>query len=475
MTRIVARVADQMDAESCRRYFGNPSLLTWRGKRLEVRVSSRFMADLLLRRYGTALTEAARVESGEPDAGVEFVVETAPIPADPGEARPSAPAEQRSADRPRVQSRRQQWASLDDFVVGESNRLAHNAAMAISTPDSSSILRLFVHGQCGLGKTHALQGTARRFKELNPAAIVRYTTGEAFTNEFIAAVRAGPAACEKFRRQYRAVDLLCIDDVHFLANKQATQSELLHTFDAIDLSGARVVLASDGHPRQISRFSEALVSRFMAGMVVEIRPPERELRERLVRRIAQRRGLPMEEAAVKAIAELAGPPAARTPASIRELEGMVTRVEAVWRLMPASDAGTVATSIGLVTVRTALLGDSGAASGRPRRPVRVAHIILAACEMLGVEKEDFTGRGRHKRVVLARSIVSHLARRLTTASFPEIAREMGRPNHSTIVTAVQRFEGQLAAGSAAGLESDLAGVSLTELCDRIGTQAAAMV
>src|SRR5262249_7964579 len=157
--------------------------------------------------------------------------------------------------------------------------------------------------RCGLGKTHLLQGVARRLQEVRPSAVVRYTTGEAFTNEYIAAVRAGSGKCEQFRRAYRGVGLLCIDDVHFLANKQATQGELLHTFDAIDLSGARVALASDEHPRMVRSFSEALVSRFMSGAVVKLDFPERELRERMILAIAGRRGHTIDPAGVRLLAD----------------------------------------------------------------------------------------------------------------------------------------------------------------------------
>ena len=171
---------------------------------------------------------------------------------------------------------------------------------------------VFIHGECGVGKTHLLQAACQRHLDLNPSHAVRYTTGEQFTNEFLAAMRA--AALDEFRARIRKLDLLAIDDIHFLASKTATQSEFLHTLDAIDFSGARVLLASDEHPRLIKRFSQSLVSRFLSGMVVRIDAPDRSTRLSLIRRLAATRSLPLSPAAEEMIVS-------RCMGSVRELEG----------------------------------------------------------------------------------------------------------------------------------------------------------
>jgi len=497
------RLVRAMGAESYQRYFERAARLDLGPGGLQVSVPSRFMAELLGRRFGDVLRDVARAHTGA-DVEVSFRVDaeapaerssgasagrrdrsiSAPAPADPApEAAPPVRARRRAIATP------SSWYSLDDFVVGSSNRLAYEAAVRIAEDTgaaASKLSPLFIHGACGVGKTHLLQGIARRFKERNPGAVVRYITGEAFTNEFIAAVREGRAgvggqgggAGDRFRRAYRNVDLLCIDDVHFLANKQATQTELLHTFDAIGTGGARVVLASDGHPRQIRRFSDALVSRFLSGMVVRLEPPERALRERIIRLFADRRGLPIDDAGVRAIADHAEIAAVGAPGapevSVRELEGLVTRVEAVWRLLLQSGASNEATtSIGRIVVEQALGAAPGGEGGAPRRlprPIRVDHIIATVCQALGIVGTDFAGRGRHPRVVLARAVVVVLARRLTTASFPEIARAMGRPNHSTVITAYQRLMKQIEAGEPCPLDGEFAGLTLAQFCDHFAAE-----
>jgi chromosomal replication initiator protein len=467
---------------------------------LEVHAPSKFMTDLVARRFGAALREALDAAVGA-SAAIRYVVDEPrqQAPAAPAPAAP-VPAQAEPARAPRRSTHsagsapNPAWHRLEDFVVGASNRLAYEAAVRVA--EGTLGVRsgpLFIHGACGLGKTHLLQGIARRFLERHPGATVRYTTGEAFTNEFIAAVSQGRAMGARgargdaFRRAYRDVDLLCVDDVHFLANKTATQTELLHTFDAIDSGmaasgrGTRIVIASDAHPRAVHRFSEALVSRFLSGLVVRLDPPDAELCERIVAALAARRGLPMDAHAARAIAEHAavlatsfrGAAQAAAPGyapftSVRELEGLVTRVEACWRLDAAPDAPPITR----VTVDRALSGLAGGSSGGARRPIRCEQIIATVCHQLGVEQTDFTGRGRHPRVVLARSVVAVLARRLTTLSFPEIARAMGRPNHSTIITAYQRLTRRMEAGEACGLDGHFADLTLAQLVDRLGAMVA---
>jgi chromosomal replication initiator protein len=551
--RINDRLARRVGPASYSQYFEGQVSIRFSDGRLEVDAPTRFMAGLLGRRFGDVLREVTREETGAAEIEVSIGVteaEPGPYAGQPASHNeqghpdddlvtdgPAASAWTRrpaklspaSGGGPPV-SRRPSRYRLDDFVVGESNRLAYDAATHIAegagllgglpgTRGDRSCSPLFIHGRCGMGKTHLLQGIAARFLDRFPGSQVRCTTGEAFTNEFIFAVREGSTGgtgggkgLERFRKAYRRVDLLCIDDVHFLASKQATQGELLHTFDALDLAGARIVLASDEHPRHVKQFSEALVSRFMSGMVARLDPPDREMCERIVRRFAQMRGLAIEDAAVRAIAlhacalpvgaapgrnnGAAGEPArvqgGRCGMSIREIEGLLTRIEALCRLVPdratgtfgaAADNGPGCRRVGMLIVQRALgiggasvtgaTGDPdpdgimlGLNGSRPHRPVRLDMIIAQTCQMLRVDLNDLVGRGRHPRVVLARSMIAVLARRLTTLSYPEIARGMGRPNHSTIVTAFQRLQARIDAGLPAGLDS-APDMTLGEFCDRL--------
>lgn len=454
---ILSRLSEEVGEDRCERYFRHDASLTFADGRLDITVPTGFKADLLRRRFEDPLRRAARAElerSGFVRAEVEVrfnidgkafagrdTAATAPEPARAEPRRGAAPASKWS---PKY--------TLETFIVGASNRLAYSAAVQVSDREMPRrISPLFVHGTSGLGKTHLLQGIAARFLETRPGANVRYIPAETFTNEFITALRA--SKLDHFRRAYRGVDLLCLDDVHFLSNKQATQTELLHTFDAIDLDGARVVLASDAHPRQIARLSAALISRFLSGMVVRVEAPDAATRRSIIASIARRLGIDLEPAGVELIVRETG-----EEGSVRELEGLMTRIEAMHRLLPgAGEPGR----IGATLIRRALgLVADDRATGRP---IRADAVVAHIASTLGVGPEELAGRGRHPRVVLARSLSAHLCRCLTSHSFPEIARALTRPNHSTVVTACRRIREQLERDEPVKGVEGLEGVSLREL------------
>jgi chromosomal replication initiator protein len=489
----------KITADRYARFFaGQAKLRIVDGHVLEVVVPSRQVAELLDRRFAGNLRAVADEVLGR-NALVRFVViapasnaavdtgsaaaaqrnlratEIAAGPAAvPGAANAGAgsAASSTRATPPRSvesASRTPRQLLLKNFIVGHSNRLACNAALQTAETSMSTHLGpLFLHGSCGMGKTHLVQGIAARYRELNPNARVKCTTGEAFTNEFVAAIKSNKV--EAFRGVYRRVDLLCIDDVHFVASKEATQAELLHTFDAIGLSGARIVLASDEHPREIERVSKSLISRFLSGLVARIDPPDMKLREELARAFALRRGLMLDDAAARLIAERSGVSAVPgVGGSVRELEGLLTQVEAAHRLLPnLSNGGT----IGLATVRTALgINEGDGRTVRAKRPVPMEAILHVVCRELRVDPGEFAGTGRHKRVVLARAVTVQLARELTTLSYPEIARAMRRPNHSTVITAHQRLTGQLEQSPDMDIATvcgpEFAGETLRGLCERL--------
>ncbi len=343
-------------------------------------------------------------------------------------------------------SRSVSFRRLEDFVVGDSNRLAHAASVQVGDAIDGAPSILVLHGECGVGKTHLLQGLCRRRQERTSRQVIRYVTAEQFTNEYIASVREG--SLEQFRKRLRRVDLLAIDDIHFLANKTATQAEFLHTIDAIDLSGSTVALVSDEHPRHIRRFSQALVSRFLSGMVVKVERPDRTTRVELVRRLAYGRGLSLTTAAEDALA-------GRCAGSIREIEGMMTRLGAL------VDLDGVRGQIGPGTVERLLGQDQAMHLGTT--PVRLGSIVEAVCTRLRVSREDLVGNGRHGRTVVARGVVAHLARELTTHSYPEIARALGRDTHSAVHTAARRLKGMLETNAPA---ADL-GEPLREVVDQL--------
>lgn len=482
LQRVLTRLAAQVGAGETDRYFPGQAVLLLNGRRLEVRARTGFVAQQMRVRLFDQLTAAARQEI-DPNIVVEFSSDSRPFapPPVPAQSAPLAPSlpstpahgaglatlspslsssmvhplhaspPMGAMQRQRPRSDSDGRYSLDNYIVGESNKLAFTAAERLADRDCPRAFSpLFLHGPCGVGKTHLLQAIAARYRELHPGAVVRCINGETFTNEFINAIRSNKV--ESFRKAYRGVNMLVIDDTHFLSNKDATQDELLHTFNAIDLTGARVVLASDEHPRNVRKLSDALVSRFLSGMVVRIDLPEPALREKITRTLADRRGIQLEPAAASLIASRCGGPSSNG-GSVRDIEGAITRIEALRTLMPELSAeGGIA---GLAIVRKALgLGAEQGPVGRGGRPVRMETICSEVCRTLGVQLEEVLGRSKHARVVLARTLCTFLARKLTTMSFPEIARSLGRGNHSTVVTANKRFERQIAESKKVDLGSD---------------------
>jgi chromosomal replication initiator protein len=439
---------------------------------LRVAVPNRFVADWIQRKFDEEIQGvAADVLDEQIAVDVEIdparfarqdEVSSADPAAPPRHCAPRVVPPTRPAPAEAARSRGTLRHSLDDFIVGPSNELAHAAAerlaeaLATGTHLPMGDGPLFLHGGCGLGKTHLLQGLCRRVLEqaetTGQSIRVHYTTGEQFTNDYITAVRSNKL--EAFRRRMRSLDLLAVDDVHFIANKTATQQEFLHSFDQIELGGARVVLASDSHPKLIKQFSEALVSRCVRGLVVQINPPDGATRRRLVLALAERRGLMLQPSAAEAIAASAN-------GSVREIEGLLTKLHALATLTGEQHRG----AIGHALVDRLLAGE-GASVGR-RTPLRFEHVAAAVQEELGVTTAQLASRSRHKHVVLARALIVHLARQLTSMSFPEIAAAMGKPNHSTVITAAQRLAKQLEGRETVVLPGSATQLPLADLVERL--------
>ncbi|MFI4861271.1 MAG: DnaA ATPase domain-containing protein [Phycisphaerales bacterium JB063] len=448
MKAIAARVAQHVEQT-----LGQQKYATWFGhsarfqfededQTLVIAVPNRFLADGITKRFRSTLEDALHQEAAQAALAIRVQPEpchtAGPSTDDPATAAGQAvtrPAPARVATaRPVAAPRKKPAGSayrhrLDRFIDGPSNKLALAAAKRLADLDDPTASHpLFLHGICGVGKTHLLQGICNATLALRPDAKVVYLTGEQFANQYITAVRQGKL--DAFRKHIRRLDLLAIDDIQFIASREKTQQEFLHCFEENELGGARVVLASDHHPRDIEMFSDALVSRCVRGLVVEMTEPDPVTRKAIIAELAHRRGLVLQPAVIDLLAE-------RYDGSVREIEGALAKLHALASLTDQPERRSPAQ---LINVSRALLEQlPELAQPKVRRPVKFTEITRVVCDRLMLEPVQLTGSSRNKQVVLARSLVVHLARELTPMSYPEIAHAMGRKTHSTVITACQRM------------------------------------
>lgn len=366
---------------------------------------------------------AIRDTNGTVTAAIRPVRVSLPIPVASPRSAPTGPSSASLGALPSTPgvtlARPKLRHDLSSFVLGPSNTLAFNTASYVAEFPGSQYNPLFIHGSCGLGKTHLLQGLTRKFIETHPTKRWAYLTGEEFTNEYIAALRANKI--DVFRRKMRDLDMLVIDDVHFLSGKKATQEEFLHTFNAIEAMGKQVVIASDNHPKLIEEFGESLVNRFVSGMVVRIDPPNFQTRCDILRNLSLRSDVGLPEDVLMWIAR-------RVTQNVRELEGAITRIGAHVKL--TGRPTDVATA-------QAALGDL---DRQLIAPVRPENILQCVCEYFGLENKDLMSGRRQRTISLARSVAMFLVRKMAKLSFPEIGTRMGKRNHSTVISACRRIE-----------------------------------
>jgi len=454
LARLADAIAQRVGPQRFHVWFNNSTRLDLKQDGLEIAVPNDFISEWIGTHFTRPIQEAAHEVLGGP-LSVRFCVmpelfgkgddkaatlqlkptklhPTAPVLADGPVAKrvtissgpiapaPQAPAPAHTGDMSSQYSSRPRLRhDLESFIVGPSNQLAMNTAAYVSEFPGAQYNPLFIHGSCGLGKTHLLQGLCKRFIEHHPTKRWMYLTGEEFTNEFLTSLRSNKL--DQFRRKLRDLDLLVIDDVHFLSGKKATQEEFLHTFNAIEAMGKQVVLVSDEHPKMIAEFGESLINRFVSGMVVRIDPPNYATRCEILRAIARRSGMTLTEEVTSWIAR-------RVTQNVRELEGAVTRIQAHTRLN-----GQTAD----VQMAMAALGDL---DRQLVAPVRPENILQSVCNYFGLEHKDLMSGRRQRTISLARSVAMYLVRKTAKLSFPEIGTRMGKRNHSTVISACRRIE-----------------------------------
>jgi chromosomal replication initiator protein len=342
----------------------------------------------------------------------------------------SAPADDRPAtpeDTPRA-ARLNPKYSFDQFVIGEGNRFAHAASLAVAELPAQAYNPLFLHGRPGLGKTHLLHAIGNYVQRYGSGLRVRYATIEEFTTSFVDAVRRHRTG--DFKDDFRSADVVLIDDVQFLAGRTKTREEFFHTFNSLLDSGRQLVISSDRSPEELPDLEARLAERFRAGLVVELEPPPAPLRRAILAKRARVDGVDVSS---EVLAEIAH----RVDSSVRALEGALIRVVAY-----ASLKGEPATP-GLVRYVLRRLGEDTAPDA-----CGLSEILDAAAQEFGVEREALLARDRRPDVAAARQVAMYLARELTEHSLPEIGRGIGGRNHSTVLHAVNRVGAALRADPA---------------------------
>lgn len=314
--------------------------------------------------------------------------------------------------------------TFDSFVVGSSNRFAHAASLAVSESPARSYNPLFIHGGVGLGKTHLMHAIAHHctthFSHLKPL----YITSERFTNQLISAIQT--RTTNKFRQMYRTVDLLLIDDIHFIAGKESTQEEFFHTFNTLYDDHKQIVMSSDRSPKDISGLEDRLVSRFRWGLVTDIQAPDLETRIAILRKKAARETITVPDEVTFFIAE-------KIKTNIRELEGALIRVVAYSKLVGKSVELPLAKEI----LKDMVSED---------KKVTIDIIQKRVSEFFDIKPSEMRSKKRTKGIVYPRQVAMYLARELTSLSLPEIGNYFGGKDHTTIIHACNKIGAEVKGG-----------------------------
>jgi chromosomal replication initiator protein len=334
--------------------------------------------------------------------------------------------------------------TFETFVIGASNRFAHAAAVAVAEAPAKAYNPLFIYGESGLGKTHLLHAIGHYAMGLFHGARVRYVSSEEFTNDFINSIRDGKA--EGFRRRYREVDVLLVDDIQFLENKEQTQEEFFHTFNTLHNANKQIVISSDRPPKQLVTLEDRLRNRFEWGLLTDVQPPELETRIAILRKKAAQERLNVPNEVMEYIAS-------KIASNIRELEGALIRVTAFASL----NRQGVDLSLAEVVLKDLIPDSQGP-------EITAATIMAATASYFGISLEDLCGSSRSRVLVTARQVAMYLCRELTDLSLPKIGQHFGGRDHTTVMHADRKIRSLMA-------ERRSVYNQVTELTNRIKSQA----
>jgi chromosomal replication initiator protein len=310
---------------------------------------------------------------------------------------------------------------FDTFVVGSSNQFAHAACRAVAETPSKSYNPLFLYGGVGLGKTHLLHAIGHQIQGKRPDLKIRYLAAEQFVNDLISSLRFN--RMPDFRERYRSIDVLLVDDIQFLANKERTQEEFFHTFNTLYTSQKQIILSSDSSPRNIPALEERLRSRFEWGLIADIQPPDLETKVAILRRKAEIERLDLPDDVALFIAR-------QVRSNIRELEGLLNRVLAFSSLT----AKPLSLELAQETLKDILPPED--------QRVSAAEITKFVARHYGLRVTEIKSRKNSHQIVFPRQVAMYLCKKLTDLSFPEIGKQFNDKHHSTVMYSVEKIEQQ---------------------------------
>jgi chromosomal replication initiator protein len=393
----------------------------------------------LARDVRVAVTVEAETDAGNGAASAAAGVIDEPYPI---EDLPSAPVTQsrRLTEPDRLNPKYQ----FETFVIGSSNRFAHAAAVAVAEAPAKAYNPLFIYGDSGLGKTHLLHAIGHYTRALVPGSRVRYVSSEEFTNDFINSIRDGRG--DLFRKRYRNIDVLLVDDIQFLENKEQTQEEFFHTFNTLHNANSQIVISSDRPPKQLVTLEDRLRNRFEWGLITDVQPPELETRIAILRKKAAAEHLDAPAEVLEFIAS-------KISSNIRELEGALIRVTAFASL----NRQTVDLALAEIVLKDLIADAAG--------PEITAPTIMAQTAVyFSISMEDLCGSSRSRVLVQARQVAMYLCRELTDLSLPKIGQAFGGRDHTTVMHADRKIRSLMA-------ERRSVYTQVSELTNRIKSQA----
>ncbi|QXM07025.1 chromosomal replication initiator protein DnaA [Crassaminicella indica] len=394
--------------------------LTINGKTIILAVANDFSKGILEARYATLIMNAIKHITSD-EYNLVFTVPGSEAYLKASKVQPNNHNNKNSFDMLNLNPK----YVFDTFVIGNSNRFAHAASLAVAEAPAKAYNPLFIYGGVGLGKTHLMHAIGHFILGQNPNARVVYVSSEKFTNELINSIKDDKN--EEFRNKYRNVDVLLVDDIQFIAGKERTQEEFFHTFNALHEANKQIIISSDRPPKEIPTLEDRLRSRFEWGLITDIQPPDLETRIAILRKKAEIEGIDVPNEVMHYIAK-------KIQSNIRELEGALIRIVAYSSLTNKE-----------VTIELASEALKDIIASTKPKQITVSLIKEVIAENFNIKLDDFNSKKRTRSIAYPRQIAMYLSRELTDLSLPKIGDEFGGRDHTTVIHAHEKISKDIAA------------------------------